>query len=132
MEQATGTQLGRDLSTLGEYEVVDGVVTGSLDYQTRWTEFNGSVVEEQSGYYVAINVSPWEGRKFRIDRTTGKGKAVAFNGDGIAICWLGDDEEKAKTAQSIVLIDADGSEEQLSLSGLTLNPVQSEEDGDGE
>lgn len=124
MEKATGTQLGRDLSTLGDYTIAtDGAITGTLNLQEGWTEFNSAVPEEQEGYYVALNVNPWEGNKFRIDRTTGKGKEVAFKGDGIAICWLGNDEEKAKTAQSIVIVYSDGTEDSLSLSGLTFNPA---------
>lgn len=124
VEKATGTQLGRDLATLGEYTIAsDGAITGTLNYQEGWTEFNSAVPEEQEGYYVALNVNPWEGNKFRIDRTTGKGKEVAFKGDGIAICWLGNDEAKAETAQSIVIIYSDGTEDSLSLSGLTFNPA---------
>lgn len=127
VEKAAGTQLGRDLSTLGEYTIADGAITGTLNYQEGWTEFNSSVENEQKGYYVALNVNPWEGNKFYIDRTTGKGKEVAFKGDGIAICWLGNDEAKAKTAQSIVIVYPDGTEDSLSLSGLAFNPAN--EDG---
>lgn len=123
VEKATGTQLGRDLSTLGEYTIADGAISGTLNFQEGWTEFNGTVTEEQEGYYVALNVNPWEGNKFRIDRTTGKGKEVAFKGDGIAICWLGNDEAKAETAESIVIVYPDGTEDKLSLSGLTFNPA---------
>lgn len=124
VEKATGTQLGRDLSTLGEYTIADdGAITGTLNFQEGWTEFNSTVPDEQEGYYIALNVNPWEGNKFRIDRTTGKGKEVAFKGDGIAICWLGNDEVKAETAQSIVIVYSDGTEDSLSLSGLTFNPV---------
>lgn len=81
--------------------------------RTGWTEFNGPNEDQQEGYFVAINCNPWEGRKFRQDRTTGKGDEVAFNGDGIAIVWLGNNVAKAKTAKSIAVIDSDGSEQVL-------------------
>lgn len=118
VEKATGTQLGRDLSTLGEYTVTDEAVTGSVNEITGWTEFSSNA-EQQNGYYVAINVEPWEGAKVRIDRTTGNGTAVALKGDGIYIGFMGKDVASAKTAQYITIIQTDGSEQKLDLSGLT-------------
>ena len=85
---------------------------------TGWTEFS-SDSEQQNGYYVAINVEPWEGAKVRIDRTTGNGTAVALKGDGIYIGFMGKDVTSAKTAQYITIIQTDGSEQKLDLSGLT-------------
>lgn len=117
VEKATGTQLGRDLSTLGDYTVTDEAVTGSVNEITGWTEFSSSS-EQQNGYYVAINVEPWEGAKVRIDRTTGNGTAVALKGDGIYIGFMGKDVTSAKTAQYITIIQTDGSEQKLDLSGL--------------
>lgn len=106
--------LGKDLTTLGTYTVDEsGIISGSLTKQTGWTEFDGSNEDHQEGYFVAINCNPWAGRKFRQDRTTGKGNEVAFSGDGIAIVWLGNNVETAKTAKSIVVIDSDGSEQVL-------------------
>ena len=59
VEKATGTQLGRDLSTLGDYTVTDEAVTGSVNKITGWTEFSSNA-EQQNGYYIAINVEPWQ------------------------------------------------------------------------
>ena len=114
VKPATGNVLGKDLTTLGTYTVDEsGIISGSLTKQTGWTEFDGSNEDHQKGYFVAINCNPWAGRKFRQDRTTGKGNEVAFSGDGIAIVWLGNNVETAKTAKSIVVIDSDGSEQVL-------------------
>lgn len=56
-----------------------------------------------------------EWAKFRLDRTTGKGTEVAFNGDGIAIVWLGDTEKKAKTAKKFVYISPESTETAFDL-----------------
>ena len=64
-----------------------------------------------------MNVTEWNGAKFRLDRTTGKGTEVAFSGDGIAILWLGDTETKAKTAKQFVYIK----DEQETKFDLKLN-----------
>ena len=115
VEKATGTQLGVDLSTLGDYSITNlGEIEGSINYINNWTEFS-SVTEEQHGYYVALNFNPWSGNKFRIDRTTGNGKEVAFNGDGICICRLGGNISEANTAECITVIDAEGNEEHYYL-----------------
>ena len=106
-EPATGMALGKDLSTLGSYSVSGETITGSVNKITDWTEFNSNT-SEQTGYYVALEVDDWEGNSFRIDRTTGKGKAVAFNGDGIAILFLGADQNAVNTAQSFVVITPEG------------------------
>lgn len=99
----SSTQLGKALTELGTFKVdANGTITGEANKITGWTEFS-SIAAEQDGYYVALNFNPWEGNTFRIDRTTGKGKEVAFNGDGIAICRLGGTIEEAKTAQYIVV-----------------------------
>lgn len=99
--------LGKDLSTLGNYSVSGETITGSVNKITDWTEFSSNT-SEQTGYYVALEVDDWEGNSFRIDRTTGKGKAVAFNGDGIAILFLGADQNAVNTAQSFVVITPEG------------------------
>ena len=97
--------LGKDLSTLQSNVVFDGTeIRGNSNYQNSFEQFNNSVPEEQKGFYLAVNVTEWNGAKFRLDRTTGKGTEVAFSGDGIAILWLGDTETKAKTAKQFVYI----------------------------
>lgn len=103
-----GDLLGKTATDLGDYYIAGGNILGSVNKITDYTGFS-SKVEEQSGYYVALEVDKWQGNSFRIDRTTGKGKAVKFNGDGILIGFLGADEEVAKTAKRIVVI-VDGTE----------------------
>lgn len=104
----SGDLLGKTATELGDYYISGGNILGSLNKVVDYTGFSSNV-DEQSGYYVALEVDKWQGNSFRIDRTTGKGKAVAFNGDGILIAFLGADEEAAKTAQRIVVI-IDGTE----------------------
>lgn len=104
----TGDLLGKTASDLGDYYISDGNIMGTLNFVDEYTGFS-SKVEEQEGYYVALEVDKWQDNSFRVDRTTGKGKAVKFNGDGIMIVWLGGDTDMAKTAQRIVVI-IDGTE----------------------
>lgn len=104
-----GDLLGKTAADFGDYYIASGNILGTLNFVDEYAEFNGTKVEEQSGYYVALEVDKWSGNSFRLDRTTGKGKAVKFNGDGILIVWLGGDEETAKTATRIVVI-IDGTE----------------------
>lgn len=104
----TGDLLGKTAADFGEYYIAGGNIMGTLNKVTGYTDFSSNVAE-QEGYYVALEVDKWQGNSFRIDRTTGKGKAVKFNGDGILIGFLGADEEAAKTATRIVVI-IDGTE----------------------
>lgn len=105
IKTASGTALGKDLSTLQRNVVFDGSeIRGYSIYQDSFEQFNSTVPEEQKGYYIAVDVTDWNGAKFRLDRTTGKGNEVAFSGDGIAILWLGGTEDKAKTAKQFVYI----------------------------
>lgn len=118
IETATGMALGKDLSTLQSNVVFDGTeIRGTTNYQDDFKNFNVSVPEEQKGFYLALNITEWNGAKFRIDRTTGKGKEVQFNDDGIAILWLGDTEKKARTAKQFVYIK----DEQETVFNLKMN-----------
>lgn len=104
----TGDLLGKTATELGDYYIASGNILGSVNKVEEYTGFSSNI-EEQSGFYVALEVDKWQGNSFRLDRTTGKGKAVKFNGDGIMIVRLGPDEEVAKTATRIVVI-IDGTE----------------------
>lgn len=105
----TGDLLGKTAAEFGDYYISSGNILGTLNVVEDYVDFNTANVEEQSGYYIALEVDKWQGNSFRLDRTTGKGKTVKFNGDGILIVWLGGDVEKASTAQRIVVI-IDGTE----------------------
>ena len=89
-------------------------IRGTSNYQESFPEFS-SIEDEQSGFYLAVNVGEWEGAKFRIDRGTKKGKEVAFNGDGIAVLFLGKDEKAAKTATNFVYISPETEETSFTL-----------------
>lgn len=115
MENATGTALGKNLEELST-AVFDGEdIFVTSRYQQEFEQFNEAIPEEQKGYYVAFNVKEWNGAKFRLDRTTGKGNEVAFSGDGICILWLGGDKEKAKTAEYFVVISPESAETKMKL-----------------
>lgn len=118
----SGDLLGKTATDFGDYYIAGGNILGTLTRVDEYVEFNGEDENEQSGYYVALEVDKWEGNSFRLDRTTGKGKAVKFNGDGILIVWLGGDEETAKTAKRIVVI-IDGTEIKYDLKVKFVNPV---------
>ena len=95
--------------------VFDGSeIRGASYYQSDFTEFSSNE-REQKGYYLAVNVTDWNGAKFRIDRTSGKGKEVAFNGDGIAVLFLGATQKEVNTAKSFVYIPEEGEETSFGL-----------------
>lgn len=104
----SGDLLGKTAADFGDYYIAGGNILGSLNRVEDYVDFSSNV-EEQEGYYVALEVDKWQGNSFRIDRTTGRGKVVNFNGDGILIAYLGADVEAAKTARRIVVI-IDGTE----------------------
>lgn len=110
---------GKKVSELGDVYMRDAVIMGSLNHITGWTEFS-SIPEQQNGYYVALEVDKWEGNSFRVDRTTGKGKAKKFNGDGIMIIFLGADQDAVDTVKNIVVI-VDGTEIKFSVK-VNLKP----------
>ena len=115
MENATGTALGKNLHQLSTAVFVEEDIFVISAYQQEFEQFNEAIPEEQKGYYVAFNVKEWNGAKFRLDRTTGKGNEVAFSGDGICILWLGGDKEKAKTAEYFVVISPESIETKMKL-----------------
>ena len=117
----SGGLLGKTASDFGEYYIASGNILGTLNFVNEYTEFS-SEVEKQSGYYIALEVDKWNGNSFRLDRTTGKGKAAKFNGDGILIVWLGGDEETARTAKRIVVI-IDGTEIKYDLKVKFAAPI---------
>lgn len=104
----TGELLGKDVSTFGNYSIKEGNIVGTLAKVEGYTGFS-SVVEEQSGYYIALNVDKWQGSSLRLDRTTGKGKPVPFKDDGNLVVRLGGDQETVNTAKQLVII-IDGEE----------------------
>lgn len=117
----SGDLLGKTAAELGDYYIASGNILGSLNKVEEYFDFSSNP-EEQEGYYLALEVDKWQDNSFRVDRTTGKGKAVKFNGDGILIAWLGADEETAKTAQRIVVI-IDGTEIKYDLKVKFVNNV---------
>lgn len=104
---------GKKVSELGDMYMMDATIMGSLNHITGWTQFS-SKVEEQDGYYVALEVDKWEGSSFRVDRTTGKGKVKKFDGDGVMIIFLGADQAQVDTVKNIVVITG-GSEIKFSV-----------------
>lgn len=98
----SGDLLGKTAAELGNYYISEGNILGQVNKIDGYTGFSG-LANEQTGYFLALEVDKWQGNSFRLDRTTGKGKSTKFNGDGILIVQLGDTLEKAKTAQRLVV-----------------------------
>lgn len=117
----TGDLLGKTMNDFGSYYIASGNILGTVTKIDNYTNFS-SKPEEQSGFYVALEVDKWQNNSFRLDRTTGKGKAVKFDGDGILIVWLGGDEAAAKTATRLVVI-IDGTEVKYDLKVKFVTPI---------
>lgn len=47
--------------------------------------------DKAEGYYLAINVEPWEGAQWRIRRSGEWGEWIALVDNGKALSWLGKD-----------------------------------------
>lgn len=93
---------------VSNYSIKEGNIVGTLAKVEDYTGFS-SDVEEQSGYYIALNVDKWQGSSLRLDRTIGKGKPVPFKDDGNLVVRLGGDQETVNTAKQLVII-IDGEE----------------------
>jgi hypothetical protein len=104
----TGELLGMDVSNFGNYSIKEGNIVGTLTKVENFTGFSTDE-DEQSGYYIALNVDKWQGSSLRLDRTTGKGKAVSFKDDGNLVVRLGGDQDEVATAKQLVVI-VDGEE----------------------
>lgn len=96
-------------------------ITGTLKYVTDYTGFNDSVVEEQSGNYLAIKVDTVdEVDSITVELVGGTKGPVTLDEDRIHVMRIKDVE-----SQSIKIVATKGEEscsETFDISGLTLEP----------
>lgn len=79
----TGNYLGVDVSTFGDYKLEKNKITGTLNKVEQFEQFSNSV-SEQSGYYICLNLEPWQEIKFGFDNVI-ESTAKACKDDGIII-----------------------------------------------
>lgn len=89
---ATGQQFGKDVSTLGEYQVSNRAQTikGTANCITDYTGFG--TFEKQQGEYLPLNFEPWDGTKVRLHEKDGDWKDWKnLEKDGVVVFRLGDE-----------------------------------------
>lgn len=83
---AQGEQYGKDVSTFGTFSVEGNAVTGEAKKVTGYKQFSNNA-DEQEGYYLPLNIEPWEGAEVRSSRNPDKW--VKLKDDGVVIVFLG-------------------------------------------
>ena len=119
----TGTELGKDLATLGTVTVsVEGnkiVVEGELEYITGWTAYS-TIPGQSDGYFVAIDYTVNEDANIVLANGDRPEKEWDITGTSFQnILGLELDGEEIKP----VTITVDGLEYTFDFSGVTLNPA---------
>lgn len=76
---------GKDMSTLGSFEVSDKNITGEANKIEGWTQF-AQDPSKQTGYYLALTVDPWEDVQINTDKNPVK---KDLSGDGDVVLFLG-------------------------------------------
>ena len=111
----TGDLLGKDAAELASGLEINeaGQVTGTLNYVTDYTGFNGANVAEQNGYYFPFKVDIPEEADGTITGTItvtqGEDQRTINldTTDGTTIIFMGADEATARTKQVSISIDWD-------------------------
>lgn len=75
-----------DIFKFGNYTIKDDKLTGELNKIEDFTGFSNNPLE-CSGYYICLNLEPWEGVKFGFDDVTEE-TAKSTKDDGIIICRI--------------------------------------------
>lgn len=76
------------MSELGTYEIQGTKITGTANKITEFEQFSNDV-NEQEGYYLAVDVEPWDGVQIRSSRNPEKW--TELKDDGIVVIFLGKD-----------------------------------------
>ena len=76
------------MSELGTYEIQGTKITGTANRITEFKQFS-SDENEQEGYYLAVDVEPWDGVQIRSSRNSEKW--TELKDDGIVVIFLGKD-----------------------------------------
>lgn len=102
-------------------KVTDTAITGTLKYVTGYTGFNESVVEEQSGNYIALKMSVTPADAITtVEIVGGKKGAVQLDPDMLFVGRIAD-----KDAQKIRIVSKKNEitvTKIYDLTGLTLSP----------
>ena len=128
--------LGKDAAALGTIEIAaDGKVTGNLKELTGFKEFNSTVEDEQSGYYLGFSIKDaekyGENAKLYFYKTDSADKTTSaefpLTGNVENIFRVADASEKA-TAKSwkVVVLDKNGDSYSITfdLSGVTFGEAK--------
>ena len=115
---------GKNVSDLQSNIVIgDDSISGTLNYVTGYTGFNGSETSEQSGNYIALKFTPksWDGI-LTVELLNGsKGEVTLSEGDDFCVFRI------ANTDQSIQVNYINGDDElekTYSLTNLVLTPAE--------
>lgn len=81
-----GEQLGKDVSTFGTFSVQGNAITGEAKKVSGYNQFS-NITDEQEGYYLPLNIDPWEGAEVRSSRKPDRW--TKFKDDGVVIVFLG-------------------------------------------
>lgn len=113
---------GKTVSELQTGISINGTaISGTLNYVTGYTGFNGLEVGEQSGNYLALKFDsdPWP-TKLTVELVGGTKGPVTLTEDTDEFCVF---RITSNTTQSIK-VSADGHDTTYTLTGLTLTPEE--------
>lgn len=114
------TLLGKTVSQLqSDIDVTSTEVTGASKYVTGYTEFS-SIVEEQSGNYLALKATAVEGATITAQVIGGTSDAVTLDSDGMIVFRLRNNQQKLKF---IANLGDKYMPIELSLKNLTLGTI---------
>lgn len=127
-EDGEANLLGKTVNELqSDISISDNVISGTLHYVTGYTGFNGSVVDEQSGNYLALKIdTDAENAETTVELVGGTKGPVTLDEDMNIVLLI-----KDKDTQSVkvtVSKDEDVVSETYTLTGLTLEEADSIED----
>ncbi len=109
---------GKQAQELGTVSFDGKILSGTLNKVTGYTGFNGSVVEEQSGYYLPFLYDGTDTLKMYVK--TAEKQATVDKSPTVNVAFLGADKTTAEKAV-LHLIKEDGAMTEVYMSGITFN-----------
>lgn len=101
---------GKDASTFGSFNVAEKTISGTANKIESYTGFSHDS-NQQTGYYLPLNVENWEGCK--INTNNSEGRPYNFKDDGDMVVYLGKEDI---TVTYIKLTPKDGDPVQYTVS----------------
>ena len=80
---------GKMTYQFGSWKIEDERIIGSSSYMTGLTDLYGDSDERAFGYYLILNVDPWQGVQSRAKRSGVWDPWVPCKDDGTIVVWLG-------------------------------------------